>query len=106
MLIESSEFLDVADDNGDTALILAARYGHTELVAALIAADANIHAVSNDGRTALMIAAANGRLEIVAALTEAAAAEAAAAAAPHQSGRPPARLRGGAAFFGMSVGVY
>ena len=62
MLHESSEFLDVADDNGDTALILAARYGHTEVVRVLISAGANDTRAAPRGAEARGAEAGAGRL--------------------------------------------
>ena len=73
--------------------MIAARYGHLWVVAALIAAGANINiAVSNSGRTALMIAAKYGHLPIVAALTAAAGADVNAADA---TGATPLMLAAG-----------
>ena len=80
------------DEDGRTAIMIAARYGHLWVVAALIAAGANINiAVSNSGRTALMIAAKYGHLTIVAALIAAGAdvnaADATGATPPTGAGR-------------------
>ena len=64
-----------AKDNeyGNSALMLAAWKGHTEIVNALIKARAEVNAKDKDGRTALMCAAENGRTETVNALIEAGA---------------------------------
>ncbi len=60
-----------------TALMFAAKNGHLEIVAALIAAHAHartgVNQSMSNGQTALMFAAENGHLEIVAALIRAGA---------------------------------
>ena len=60
---------------GYTALMLAAGFGHTETVNALLkaGANANIRKKYDDGITALMWAALNGHTETVNALIEAGA---------------------------------
>lgn len=45
---------------GDTALIVAARYGHITLVEKLIERRANLNLKNNEGQTALMVAIAEG----------------------------------------------
>ncbi len=51
-----------------TALILASRYGYTEIVKALILAEANLEAKNNDGSTALILASCEGQIEVAEAL--------------------------------------
>ena len=59
------------DDQGNTALILAARLGHDEVVRTLLLAKADVRVKNKDGKTALMLAAEGGHDETVAALTQA-----------------------------------
>jgi len=59
------------DDQGNTALILAARFGHNEVVRALLLAQADRKVKNKEGKTALMLAAEGGHDETVAALTQA-----------------------------------
>ena len=61
--------------NGDTALILAAQYGHTDCVTALIAAKAEVKAQDNNGETALTLTQQHQQPEIVTALKAAGARE-------------------------------
>ena len=56
-----------------TALMLAAGYGHSNVVRVLIEAGADKNAAVQDGATALMLAAVNGYLEVVQVLLEAGA---------------------------------
>jgi len=60
------------DGSGATALCIAAQEGHMEVVAALLAAGAIVHAAEG-ARPALQFAAAHGHLEVVAALLAAGA---------------------------------
>jgi len=61
--------VNAARPDGATALMLAAKRGHTEIVSALLACDGiNVNAVTSSGVSALMLAAQNGRAEIVSAL--------------------------------------
>jgi ankyrin repeat protein len=62
------------DDQGNTALILAARFGHNEVVRALLLAKADVRVKNKEGKTALMLAAEGGHDQTVAALTQAGAA--------------------------------
>lgn len=61
------------DSSGDTALILAARYGLIGSVNALIQASANLEAKDSSGNTALMRAVRSGHGDIVNALIKAGA---------------------------------
>jgi hypothetical protein len=61
------------DDHGNTALIQAARFGHDEVVTALLIAKADVKIKNDEGNTALMLAAEGGHDETVRALTKAGA---------------------------------
>ena len=69
-LIEKGK-VDDQDILGETALMWAARNGHTETVKLLVEiGDANVNHVSNYGMTALMLAAEKGHIETVKKLIE------------------------------------
>jgi ankyrin repeat protein len=61
------------DDHGNTALIEAARFGHDEVVTALLIAKADTKVKNAEGKTALMLAAEGGHDETVRVLTQAGA---------------------------------
>ncbi len=61
--------------NGQTALILAVRLGHTDVVRTLLDAGADVNAKDNDGQTALWEAAYGGHTDIVEILRAAGAEE-------------------------------
>ena len=61
------------DDQGNTALIQAARFGHDEVVTQLLIAQADLKTKNNEGKTALMVAAEGGHDETIAVLTQAGA---------------------------------
>lgn len=61
------------DEHGNTPLIEAARFGHDEVVTALLIAKADMTAKNNEGKTALMLASAGGHDETVRMLTQAGA---------------------------------
>ncbi len=65
--------IDAADLGGYTALIRAALWGQTDLVAKLITAGAKIEAINHDGDTALILAAAHGHAAVVTQLIAAGA---------------------------------
>ena len=56
------------DDHGNTPLIQAARFGHDEVVTALLIARADVNMKNDEGKTALMLAAEGGHDESVRAL--------------------------------------
>ena len=68
---QAGEEMDQAVEDGRTPLYMAAENGHHEVVAALIAARANVDLAMNDGFTPLLVAAQNGHHEVVAALINA-----------------------------------
>lgn len=59
------------DADGNTALIEAARFGHDDVVAALLIAKADVTLKNRDGKTALMLASEGGHDESVRLLTQA-----------------------------------
>ena len=61
------------DDHGNTPLIQAARFGHDEVVTALLIAKADVKIKNDEGKTALMLAAEGGHDETARALTQAGA---------------------------------
>lgn len=61
------------DDQGNTPLIQAARFGHDEVVTTLLIAKADVNIKNHEGKTALMLAADGGHDETVRALTQAGA---------------------------------
>jgi ankyrin repeat protein len=61
------------DDHGNTPLIQAARFGHDEVVTALLLAKADIKTRNDEGKTALMLAAEGGHDDTVRVLTQAGA---------------------------------
>ena len=63
------------DEQGNTALMQAARFGHDEVVRELLIAKADVKIRNNEGKTALMLAAEAGHDQTVAVLTQAGAAK-------------------------------
>jgi hypothetical protein len=63
--------VNATDANGNTPLIEAARFGHDEVVTALLIAKADVNAKNRDGKTALTLAAEGGHDEVVRLLTQA-----------------------------------
>jgi ankyrin repeat protein len=61
------------DEHGNTPLIEAARFGHDEVVTALLIARADMNVKNAEGKTALMLAAEGGHDETVRMLTQAGA---------------------------------
>ena len=61
------------DEHGNTPLIEAARFGHDDVVRALLIAKADLNAKNDEGKTALMLAAEGGHDETVRMLTQAGA---------------------------------
>jgi uncharacterized protein len=58
------------DENGNTPLIEAARFGHDEVVSALLIAKAQVNIKNNEGKTALMVASEAGHDQTVRVLTQ------------------------------------
>jgi ankyrin repeat protein len=65
--------VNIAEPDGNTPLIEAARFGHDEITRLLIAHGANLQAKNRDGDTALVLAVRNGHQDVVKVLTEAGA---------------------------------
>jgi len=61
------------DEHGSTPLIEAARFGHDDVVTALLIAKADVKVKNDEGKTALMLAAEGGHDETVRILTQAGA---------------------------------
>jgi ankyrin repeat protein len=61
------------DEHGNTPLIEAARFGHDDVVAALLMANADVKTKNDEAKTALMLAAEGGHDETVRLLTQAGA---------------------------------
>jgi ankyrin repeat protein len=64
-LIESECFVNLADDNGSTALHEAVYNNHFEIVKLLIDNGANVNCATTSGLTPLHFASRNGNIEIV-----------------------------------------
>jgi len=62
-----------SDEHGNTPLIEAARFGHDDVVAALLMAKAEVNTRNDQGQTALVLAANGGHDETVRVLTQAGA---------------------------------
>lgn len=69
-LLEAGGDKNVKNENGRTALMLAAQNGHVEAVKALIDQGADIHHEDYNGNTALMVAAGSGSIEVLDALLQ------------------------------------
>jgi ankyrin repeat protein len=61
----SREILNLADHQGNTALMLATREGHEDIVLLLLSQNVNINLTSASGRTALIYASDAGYINIV-----------------------------------------
>lgn len=66
LLAGGTDLINVRDEYGDTALIIAARNGRTGIVKELLqVAGVDVNARREHGKTALMHAAKNGKIEMV-----------------------------------------
>lgn len=72
-LLQNGADPNLADKNGDSALMIAARSGYLEGISAMIAATAAVDATNRQGETALIIAVQNRHLQAVKRLLEAGA---------------------------------
>ena len=64
LLIKGAE-IDSQDNDGETALHEAAKWGHLKLIQFFINHGANINAVGSDGRAPIHLAIAHGNIDIV-----------------------------------------
>lgn len=71
LLASSNVDVNGVDADGNTALIEAARFGHDDVVSALLIARADVNAKNNAGKTALQLASEGGHDETVRLLTQA-----------------------------------
>jgi ankyrin repeat protein len=69
----TSELLDIQNREGQTALIVAARYDRIDVVDLLIKAGANLDIQNHEGQTALIVAAVYGHIDVVDLLIKAGA---------------------------------
>jgi ankyrin repeat protein len=67
--------VNATDEEGNTALIEAARFGHDHVAQVLLAAGADTKVRDKNGKTPLMLAVAGGHDEVVMALRQAGARE-------------------------------
>jgi len=66
LLLDREAELDLQDNRGWSAMMVAAKMGHTGVVDILIKAGASIHVKSGDGQTAAKLARADGHLDTLA----------------------------------------
>jgi ankyrin repeat protein len=71
LLASSNVDVNGVDADGNTPLIEAARFGHDDVVAALLIARADVNVRNNQGKTALTLASEGGHDETVRLLTQA-----------------------------------
>ena len=62
---KNSNLMEAANNDGKTALLLAAEKGHSDIVSLLLLSGALVNVQDNDGCTPLQLAACGGHLEIV-----------------------------------------
>ncbi|MBT4612918.1 MAG: ankyrin repeat domain-containing protein [Gemmatimonadetes bacterium] len=63
--------VDVTDDYGNTALMIASAYGYDDVVAILVHAGADVNATGRIGNTALIVAVQNGHTDVARQLLDA-----------------------------------
>jgi ankyrin repeat protein len=73
VLVDGGANVDAVNEDGDTALMLAATEGCTSAVSVLLSVGANVEIVNTNCETALTLAATNGHASIVSALLDASA---------------------------------
>jgi ankyrin repeat protein len=72
-LLENGVDIDARDEHGQTALMLAAGEGYTQVVEWLVARGAALDHTAKYGLSALMLAVVRGRVDVVRKLTDAGA---------------------------------
>ena len=72
-LLDAGAVIDALDDHGQTALMNAARDGHTEVVRLLVERGADLNHTAKYNLSAVMLAVINGRDAIVGILADAGA---------------------------------
>jgi ankyrin repeat protein len=72
-LLDGGADVNARDDHGQTALMNAARDGHTEMVRLLVSRGADLNHTAKYNLSAVMLAVINGRDAIVGILTDAGA---------------------------------
>ena len=65
LLLENGAQVDLTDNDGDSALMLASKAGHSEVVKLLLANNAQVDLTDNDGDSALIYASQEGHSEVV-----------------------------------------
>lgn len=70
LLVEGADVNAKTEDNGATALIVAAAYGHPDVVQTLFDKGGDINAKASNGTTALIMAAQNSHIDVVKTLLE------------------------------------
>ena len=73
LLLDHEAELDLQDNRGWSAMMIAANMGHSGVVDFLIKSGANIHIKSGKGQTAAKLARAEGHLDTLALLNAAGA---------------------------------
>jgi ankyrin repeat protein len=72
-LVDAGADVDARDEHGQTALMIAAREGHTPIVRLLVSRGAGLNHTAKFNLSALMLAVLNGRDAIVGVLVDAGA---------------------------------
>ena len=65
LLLTNGAKIDSKDNDGETALHEAAKWGHLKLIQFFIGQGANVNAVGSDGRSPVHIAIAHGNIDVV-----------------------------------------
>ena len=62
--------INLMNKDGETAMMIASKHGHTDVVMVLCDAGADIDLKNKDGETAMMTALNHGRMDVVKILTD------------------------------------
>jgi ankyrin repeat protein len=68
--VRGIRYIDIADNDGQTALHVSAILRNAKMIEALIDAGARMEEATNDGETAVNLAALNGNLKAIETLVE------------------------------------